>query len=270
MTRRRLDTELVSRRLASSRQVAQREIRSGSVVVDGAPVTKPSRLVGPAQELRLVATGLRYVSRSGEKLAAALDEFAVDVAGLRCLDVGSSTGGFTDCLLQRSAASVVAVDVGTGQLHDRLRDDARVTVLEQTDIRSVTPDRLGGPVELAAADLSFISLSLVVPTLRTLLIAGRPLIALVKPQFEAGRRAVAAGRGVIRDPSIWRRVLIEVVDAAASADLALAAAAVSPLRGASGNVEFVVQLVAGGPSLDTGARCGVLEHVVAEAEARGA
>ena len=273
--RRRLDAEMVRRNLVASRQLARTEIEQGRVLVDGAVALKPARLVDPAQGVRLLGPPPRFVSRAGLKLEAALDEFAIDPSGWRCVDAGASTGGFTDCLLVRGAASVVAIDVGTHQLHERLRADERVQVHEQTDIRTVTPDLVGGAVDLVVADLSFISLRLVLEGLATL--AGTsPIVALVKPQFEAGRAEASKGRGVIRDPEIWRRVLVEVVGAAGELGLGLRAATVSPITGSAGNVEFIVWLESGRSTLDAIAANAdlarieeMLADVVADAEARG-
>jgi 23S rRNA (cytidine1920-2'-O)/16S rRNA (cytidine1409-2'-O)-methyltransferase len=196
----------------------------------------------------------RFVGRGGEKLDGALDRFGIDVEGRRCLDAGASTGGFTDCLLQRGAAHVLAVDVGYGQLHERLRADERVRNLERTNIRELAPE----PVDLVVGDLSFISLRTVLPDL---LAFGPELVLLVKPQFEAGRQEASKGKGVIRDPAVWRRVLGEVRTAAAEAGAAMIGAMPSAIRGQSGNVEFLVHLVAGAPGgLDDEA----LDAVVAE------
>ncbi|MCP3992845.1 MAG: TlyA family RNA methyltransferase [Actinomycetia bacterium] len=272
--RRRLDAEMVRRNLVGSRQLARDEIEQGRVLVDGAPALKPARLVDPAQDVRLLGPPPRYVSRAGLKLEVALDQFGIDPAGWRCLDVGASTGGFTDCLLARGAAQVFAVDVGTHQLHERLRADERVHVHEQTDIRTVTPELVGGTVDLIVADLSFISLRLVLESLASLAV-GSPILALVKPQFEAGRAEASRGRGVIRDPEIWRRVLGEVVRAAAELGLAFRSIAVSPITGSAGNVEFIVWLESGRSNLgEIGADADpawieeMLTNVVAKAEAR--
>lgn len=241
------------------------------MTVDGAVVVKAASTVGEHQTIELSGGAPAYVSRAGLKLAGALDTFGVDPNGLRCLDVGASTGGFTDCLLQRGAASVVAVDVGTGQLHPRLRVDPRVDNREQTDIRTVDRDALGGPVDLAVADVSFISLRLVLPVLGGLVVPGQPMIVLVKPQFEAGRVDVARGRGVIRDPVVWRRVLFDVAASARALDLGLRGASVAGITGAGGNVEFVMWLAAAGagrdPLVDRDLIEGMVESMVAHAEA---
>jgi 23S rRNA (cytidine1920-2'-O)/16S rRNA (cytidine1409-2'-O)-methyltransferase len=182
----------------------------------------------------------RFVSRGGEKLDAALDRFAIDPLGVRALDAGASTGGFTDCLLQRGAARVVALDVGHGQLHERLRADPRVEVHERRNVRDLAPGDLGEPFPLVVADLSFISLRAVLPHLLDQAAPGADLVLLVKPQFEAGRDEASRGRGVIRDPEVWRRVLEEVVVALGGYGAAIMGAMPSPITGADGNVEFLV------------------------------
>jgi len=182
----------------------------------------------------------RYVSRAGEKLAGALDRFAVAVVGVRALDAGASTGGFTDCLLQRGAARVVAVDVGYGQLHERLRADPRVEVHERVNVRELVAGDLGAPFALVVADLSFISLRTVLPNLVAVAATGADLVVLVKPQFEAGRHDASRGRGVIRDPAVWRRVLDDVVYALEGHGAAIMGVMVSPITGAEGNVEFLL------------------------------
>ncbi|MFM8380412.1 MAG: TlyA family RNA methyltransferase, partial [Actinomycetota bacterium] len=188
MSRRlRLDRDLVRRNLADSREDAQELISSGRVLVNGAPADKASRQVDPSDNLLITGEPARFVSRGGDKLQAALDHFGIDVSGRTALDVGASTGGFTDCLLQNGARHVVALDVGHGQLHPRVRSDERVTVIEGTNIRSYDPTRIGEDVDLVVADLSFISLTVVVPVLIAACKSGGDLIVLVKPQFEVGR-----------------------------------------------------------------------------------
>jgi 23S rRNA (cytidine1920-2'-O)/16S rRNA (cytidine1409-2'-O)-methyltransferase len=240
--RRRLDLELVRRGHAESRQQAQQLIDAGLVLVGGAAADKPARLVAPGDPVQVLGPPARFVGRGGEKLAAALQRFDLDVVGARALDAGSSTGGFTDALLQAGAASVVAVDVGRAQLHERLRADRRVDVREQTDIRHVRAGDVGGPLDVVVADLSFISLHAVIDVLLGLLAERGDLVVLVKPQFEAGRAEVSRGRGVIRDPDVWRRVLQEVATAIGAAGGAIMGAMVSPLRGADGNAEFLVHV----------------------------
>ena len=238
------------------------------MLVSGAPATKPARQVDPGEDVRLDGGPPRFVSRAGEKLAGALERFGVDPTGRHCLDIGSSTGGFTDCLLQAGAASVLAVDVGTHQLHERLRADSRVNVREQTDIRSVTPAQLAHPVSLAVGDVSFISLRLVLPALAEL--DPRQSLLLVKPQFEAGRQEAARGHGVITDPAIWRRVLTTVVDRAVALDFACGGVMVSPITGRAGNVEFVT-LLTRNRTTNSGVESGrCIRAAVAEAEAGAA
>jgi len=188
----------------------------------------------------------RFVSRGGEKLAAALERFQIDLHGTRVLDAGASTGGFTDAALQAGASWVVAVDVGRGQLHQRLRSDPRVRVWERTNIRAVQPGDLGAPADVVVADLSFISLRTVAATLVSLAQPGADLVWLVKPQFEASRPEVSAGGGVIRDSDIWSRVLTEVGGTLADLGATIMEIMMSPLRGADGNVEFLLHAVAGG------------------------
>ncbi len=237
--RRRLDTDLVRRDLAESRVVAQRLIAERRVTVNGALAQKSAHLVAPADAVEVVGPPARYVGRGGDKMQGALDMFDLDVNGMRCIDVGSSTGGFTDCLLQSGAVSVVAIDVGRAQLHDRLRRDERVDVREQTDVRSVVAERIGAPFDLVVVDVSFIGLGQVLDQLLAFAGAAGSIIALVKPQFEAGRDEVSRGKGVIRDPVVWSRVLHEVCDRI-GAHAAVRQMGVSPITGGAGNVEFLV------------------------------
>jgi 23S rRNA (cytidine1920-2'-O)/16S rRNA (cytidine1409-2'-O)-methyltransferase len=230
----------VRRGLASSRGQAQADIAAGRVTVGGAPADKAARLVAPDEPILVLGPGPRFVGRGGDKLDAGLDRFAVAVAGRRAHDLGASTGGFTDCLLQRGASEVVAVDVGYGQLHERLRADPRVVVLERTNVRDLGPDDMGAPAELVVADLSFISLLTVLPRVLALTAPGADLVLLVKPQFEAGREEASRGRGVISDPGVWRRVLHEVAAALELEGAAIMGAMASPLTGADGNVEFLL------------------------------
>ena len=202
-------------------------------------------MVTAAESLALTAPARRFVSRGGEKLDAALDRFQVDVARRRALDAGASTGGFTDCLLQRGAAHVIAVDVGYGQLHSRLRSDDRVTVCERTNVRTL---QLDNPVDLAVADLSFISLRSVAAALFGANVTpGADVVVLVKPQFEAGKAEADRGRGVIRDPAVWRRVLADVDSAIVAEGATMIDVMVSPLTGADGNVEFLAHVIAHQP-----------------------
>lgn len=234
----RLDALVVQRGLAESRTRAQAVIHAGDVEVDGQRCDKPGLLVRPTASVVLRARP-RYVGRGGHKLEAALAAFGWDITGLHALDVGASTGGFTDCLLQHGAAHVTAVDVGRGQLAWRLRQDARVTSLERTDIRGLAP--LDDPPALAVIDVAFIGLGAVLPAVWHLVGEGAGVIALVKPQFEAGRSDVGRG-GIVRDPAVHRRVLETVLNDAARAGWRIEGAVASPLLGADGNREFLVAL----------------------------
>jgi 23S rRNA (cytidine1920-2'-O)/16S rRNA (cytidine1409-2'-O)-methyltransferase len=242
--RRPLDVELVRRGLAETTEDAREAVRAGHVTVAGAPATKTTTLVAPDEALS-VTSPAPYVSRGGAKLAAALDAFAIDPAGRDCLDAGASTGGFTDCLLQRGARHVVALDVGAGVLAWELRTDPRVTVVERTNVRDLVPALLPYPPTLVAADLSFISLRLAVGPLVQVAAAGADIVVLVKPQFEAPKAEVGRG-GVVRDPDVWRRAIEGVASAAREAGAGPVAVAASPVRGPAGNVEFLLHAVAGG------------------------
>ena len=251
--RRRLDAELVRRELAPSRAVARELIDADRVLVNGAVAAKAARQVAPGDAIVLDGPPPRFVGRGAEKLEHALGEFGVDVAGARFLDAGASTGGFTDCLLQRGARQVVAVDVGHGQLHERLRADERVVVLERTNVRSLDVDVIGGPVDGAVGDLSFISLRLVVAPLVAVCHPGAAMVLLVKPQFEAGRAEVSRGRGVVSDPEVHARVRDEVAVALVDAGCEVVGWATSPITGADGNVEFLVHArTPGSARLDDG------------------
>jgi 23S rRNA (cytidine1920-2'-O)/16S rRNA (cytidine1409-2'-O)-methyltransferase len=240
--RARLDSELVRRGLASSRTDARRLIETGRVTVGGAPAGKASTLVTPADAVAVASEGRPYASRGGAKLAGALDELEVAVEGRACLDAGASTGGFTDVLLRRGAARVVAVDVGYGQLAWELRTDPRVEVLDRTNVRNLTPDAVGSPApDLVVADLSFISLTLVLPALRAAAAPEADFVLLCKPQFEAGRDRVGKG-GVVRDPGAWADAMRRVVVRAAELGLGLAGAVPSRLPGPAGNIEFFLHL----------------------------
>ena len=241
--RRRLDAELVRRELTTSRTEAQALIAANRVLVNGSVADKPARQVAPADAVVVDGPPARFVGRGAEKLEHALEVFGVDVSGLRVLDAGASTGGFTDCLLQRGADHVVALDVGHGQLHERLRADERVTTLERHNVRHADTEQIGGPVDLVVGDLSFISLQLVIPTLTTLCQPGSPMVLLVKPQFEAGRQEVDRGRGIITDPAIHDRVRTEIDAALVAAGCEVVDWTDSPITGADGNREFLVHAI---------------------------
>jgi len=236
--RRRLDQALVERGLVASRERAQAMVRAGLVRVAGVTMGEPDQMVTADEAIEVAGTS-PYVSRGGEKLAAALDAFAIDPSGRTAIDVGASTGGFTDVLLQRGAARVIAVDVGYGQLAWGLRQDPRVTVMERINIRYL--DRLPVPADLAVIDVSFISLRLVLPRVRELLSAPGDVVALVKPQFEVGKGAVGKG-GVVRDPEQHRAVVSELSLFADEIGYAVAGEMPSPIVGAKGNREFLLYL----------------------------
>jgi 23S rRNA (cytidine1920-2'-O)/16S rRNA (cytidine1409-2'-O)-methyltransferase len=244
--------------VARSRPQAVDLIEQGRVLVSGSVADKPSRLVSTGEPVELSGDRPRFVSRAGDKLRAALDRFCIDPTGLRALDAGASTGGFTDCLLQGGAASVVAVDVGHGQLDQRLRQDPRVICHERLDIRQVTLATVGGtPVDLVTADLSFISVVRALPVLTGAVASpGGPLVILVKPQFEAGRIEASRARGVIRDPQVHRRTLGEVADALWASGAVIMGAMPSPIRGSTGNIEFLLHARAPDPSAHPGGRGG--------------
>ncbi|CAB4583323.1 MAG: TlyA family rRNA (cytidine-2'-O)-methyltransferase [Actinobacteria bacterium] len=246
----RLDAELVRRELARSRENASDLIESRSVLVNGIPATKPATMVDAQTSIKLAGKRDDFVSRGGHKLAGALDAFAgVIVEGRRCLDAGASTGGFTDVLLRRSAAHVVAVDVGYGQLAWSLRQDERVSILDRTNIRHLTGDVVGEPIDLVVADLSFISLTLVLPALAAVSKPDADFVVMVKPQFEVGREKLGAG-GVVRDPQLRKAAVIDVADSAYDVGLGTMAIVASPLPGPAGNVEYFLWLKRGAPAID--------------------
>lgn len=262
----RLDQWLVLHGLAATRKEAQTVIMAGLVLVDGKVADKPGRRITPPMHVEVHRREEPYASRGGVKLAHALRTFAIDVRGKVAVDLGASTGGFTDCLLRAGAARVYAVDVGRGQLSWRLRTDPRVVVLEGTNARHLTPDQVGTACDLVTADLAFISLRLVWRPVAALLPPGGCAIALVKPQFEAGREKVRRG-GVVRDPAVHREVLRTVLEAARAAGLGPLGVAASPIQGPAGNVEFLAHLVRGADAVLPDA---VLDAAVAEAHARAA
>ena len=240
--RKRLDLLLVERGLVSSREQARRLIMAGAVVAGEQRVDKPGTLIDPASVVRLKADAQPpYVSRGGHKLAGGLKAFGVDVSGVTALDVGASTGGFTDCLLQHGAAKVFAVDVGYGQLAWSLRQDPRVVNLERRNIRSLAPEELSPTPSLAVIDASFISLTLVIPRVISLIAARGEIVALVKPQFEVGKGRVGKG-GVVRDPALHAEVLKDLQARANQWQLEVRGVTESPLRGPKGNKEFLLYM----------------------------
>ena len=247
--RRRLDVELVRRGLFPSRTRAVEAIDAGRVLVGGAPASTPARQVDGGEAIAVLApVGPAYVSRGGHKLAGGLDAFAIDVQGRRAVDVGASTGGFTDCLLQRGAEHVYAIDVGRSQIAWSLRQDGRVTVMERTNVREVEPGALDPRPDLCVADVSFISLGSVAPHLLALTTDDADFVLLVKPQYEAGPARVGR-RGIVRDRAVHAAVLREVVAGLDAAGLGVGAVVPSPLRGADGNVEFLAHARRGGATV---------------------
>ena len=236
----RLDQLVFDRALAPSRERARALILAAQVLVNGIPVTKAGAQVEPDADVTLITPDHPYVGRGGLKLAHALDVFHVDVTGREALDIGASTGGFTDVLLQRGATRVVALDVGHGQLDWKIRNDPRVVVIEHFNARQLTAADLPGPLDFVCVDVAFISLRPILPVLPPLLLPAADVIALVKPQFEAGRDEVR--KGIIRDAAVHTRVLAEVADAAAAVGLAQLGTDPSPITGQKGNVEFLLHL----------------------------
>ncbi|HZL05197.1 MAG TPA: TlyA family RNA methyltransferase, partial [Coriobacteriia bacterium] len=249
MSGRRADIELVSRGLFPSREQARAAILAGAVKADGRPVAKAGEPLGPEAVIEL-AERQRYVSRGGSKLAGAIEAFGVDVRGVRALDVGASTGGFTDCLLQRGAASVVALDVGYGQLAWSLRNDPRVTVVERTNIRAADPAALGAPFDIVVVDVAFIGFAAVLSHLLAMAGPEGQVIGLIKPQFEAGKGLVGK-KGVVRDPAVHESVLDAVVRAVTNAGWVVRGMTFSPLKGPQGNIEFWVWLASRGEPTST-------------------
>ena len=247
----RLDTLLVDRGLAPSRERARALIMAGQVQAGSSTPLKAGTFVAADAAVSLVNGDHPYVGRGGVKLAHALDTFGIEVRGRDALDIGASTGGFTDVLLQRGASHVVALDVGRGQFDWRLRNDPRVLVIEGMNARNLRPSDLPGPVDVVTVDVSFISLRLVLPAVPALLRAGADVVALVKPQFEAGREEVGRG-GLVRDVTVHERVIAGVSAAAAAVGLAPQGMTPSPITGATGNQEYLLHLRAG-PASHTGA-----------------
>lgn len=241
MAKQRLDVLLVEKGLAPSRERAKTSIMAGLVFVDEQRVDKPGTLVKEDAALRVAGDGIGYVSRGGLKLAKAVEAFGLDLRGVTAADIGASTGGFTDCMLQNGAAKVYAVDVGYGQLAWTLRNDPRVVNMERTNVRNVTAEDIGEPLDFASIDVAFISLEKVLPAVASLLKPGGELAALIKPQFEAGREKVGK-KGVVRDPAVHAEVIARVTDWCASHGLAPRALTYSPVKGPEGNIEYLLHL----------------------------
>lgn len=237
----RLDVLLVSLGLAESRAKAQATIMAGEVYVNGQKADKSGMEVDITSNIEVRGSACPYVSRGGLKLEKALKNFAVDPTGYVCSDSGASTGGFTDCLLQQGASKVFAIDVGYGQLAWKIRNDPRVVVMERTNIRYVTPEDLGEPLDLSVIDVSFISLGLVLPVVKTLLKPTGQVLCLIKPQFEAGKDKVGK-KGVVRDPAVHEEVLQNFISLAKSLDFTIRNLTFSPVKGPEGNIEFLAHL----------------------------
>lgn len=249
MAKERLDSLLVKRNLVQSRERAKTTIMAGLVLVDGQKVDKAGTMVKPEAEIRVLGNTLPYVSRGGLKLEKAIREFGVSLQGKVAADIGASTGGFTDCMLQNGAVKVFAIDVGYGQLAWSLRTDERVVNMERTNVRNVTPEQLGQPVDLASIDVAFISLEKVLPAVREMLQPEGEIVALIKPQFEAGREKVGK-KGVVREPSVHEEVIFRVLALARQMELTPKALTYSPVKGPEGNIEYLVWLAKGASAMD--------------------
>ena len=263
MAKIRLDQLLVDRGLAASRERAKRRIMAGEVLVDEQKIDKAGTMVKPEAKIRLLGEDLPYVSRGGLKLEKAMKTFGVTLAGKVAADIGASTGGFTDCMLQNGARKVFAIDVGYGQLAWKLRTDERVVNMERTNIRYVTRDDLGEPIDFASIDVAFISPARVLPAAQDLLTEAGELVALIKPQFEAGREHVGK-KGVVRDPKIHESVIKNVVALARGLAFVTKALTFSPVKGPEGNIEYLIWLTKDDSAVD-GIPDGRIETVVAEA-----
>ena len=261
MSKERVDKVLVERGLVESRTRAQALILAGQVLIREQRIDKPGQLIDPNAEIRIKGETLRYASRGGLKLEAALREFKIDPEGKNCIDVGASTGGFTDCLLQHGAARVWALDVGHNQIVWALRQDPRVVVLEGVNARNLNPNQFPVRFTLATIDVSFISLAKILPAIRPCLTEEGDCIALIKPQFEVGKGEVGRG-GIVTDPAKHRRVLVETVTAAGDVGLCAAGLTESPILGAEGNREFLIHLVPAGsaPCSTVDERIALLTH----------
>ena len=250
MAKQRLDVLMVERGLAGSRERAKRMIMAGEVLVDNQKVDKAGATVKPEAEIRLLGNDIPYVSRGGLKLEKAMQEFGVPIEGRSCADIGASTGGFTDCMLQNGAVRVYAIDVGYGQLAWKLRTDERVVNMERTNIRNVTPEDIGQLLDFASIDVAFISLTKVLPVAFTLLKEDGELVALIKPQFEAGREFVGK-KGVVREPSVHEDVIRKVTGFARELGFVPMALTFSPVKGPEGNIEYLIRLTKDKSQQDT-------------------
>lgn len=237
--KKRLDELVCEQNPEYSKTAAQRIIMSGIVYVQQQKETKPGSMFPEDTQVEIRGSGIKYVSRGGLKLEKAMKEFSCDLKGKICMDIGSSTGGFTDCMLQNGAVKVYAVDVGKGQLHYKLRQDERVVVMEKTNIRYVKPDMIAEPIQFASVDVSFISLTLVIPAALLLLDDHKNLVMLIKPQFEAGKEKVGK-KGVVRDPQTHEEVIEKIVRFSEANHLQVNGLTFSPVRGPEGNIEYLI------------------------------
>lgn len=242
MPKERLDVHLVNKGYFDSREKARRAIMEGLVLVNGIVEDKPGFQVDTGAELEVKGNPIPYVSRGGLKLEKAINEFEIDLTGKVCIDIGASTGGFTDCMLKNGAARVYSVDVGYGQLAWKLRNDSRVVVMERTNFRYVKPDDIGERVDFASADVSFISLTKIIPPAKQVLKDDGSMVCLIKPQFEAGREKVGK-KGVVRDPAVHREVIEKIIDFAKSEGFLVQGLSFSPVKGPEGNIEYLLYLV---------------------------
>ena len=247
---------LVKRNLVQSRERAKTTIMAGLVIVDGNKLDKAGTLVKETADIRVLGNQIPYVSRGGLKLEKAIREFGVELTGKVAADIGASTGGFTDCMLQNGALKVFAIDVGYGQLAWSLRTDERVVNMERTNVRNVTPEDVGQPIDLASIDVAFISLEKVLPAVKALLKADGEVVALIKPQFEAGKEKVGK-KGVVRDPKVHLEVIHRVVDIAREMGFVARELTFSPVKGPEGNIEYLIWL-----TRDQGAHDNVTDEVM--------
>lgn len=241
MPKERLDVNLVNKGYFDSREKARRAIMEGLIFVNGMREDKPGFQVDTEAELEVRGNSLPYVSRGGLKLEKAIEEFNIDLEGKVCIDIGASTGGFTDCMLKNGAKKVYSVDVGYGQLAWKLRNDSRVKVMERTNFRYVEPDDIGEQVDFATADVSFISLTKILPPAKELLKADGDMVCLIKPQFEAGREKVGK-KGVVRDPAVHKEVIEKIINFAKECSFNIKGLSYSPIKGPEGNIEYLLYL----------------------------
>jgi len=242
MPKERLDVHLVNEGYFDSREKARRAIMEGLILVNGVVEDKPGFQIDTRAELEVRGNPLPYVSRGGLKLEKAINEFNINLEGKVCIDIGASTGGFTDCMLKNGAGRVYSVDVGYGQLAWKLRNDSRVIVMERTNFRYVKPEDIGEQVDFASADVSFISLTKIIPPAKQVLKDDGSMVCLIKPQFEAGREKVGK-KGVVKDPAVHREVIVKIIEFAENVGFFAKGLSFSPIKGPEGNIEYLLYLV---------------------------